>query len=395
MRVLLISNGSGEDRIAAQLGKRWREAEPAIELQALALVGSGLFYQQAGIKLLPPRFTPPSQGFAYLDPKLLWQDFKAGLGNHLQASLSCLKQLRGELDAVLAVGDIVAVLAAELTHTPYAFFGCALSDYYLGENTRRSTYDPLQRYLLKRSQALVFARDELTAGNLRRRGLKARFVGNPMLDCLDEPDGVCPYQAGEAPLILLLPGSHTDAADNFALLLQQLELSLETPKDFVTLCAPQLQTVGLNQGLHQADWSESEGVWHKGQARLWLLDSLWFRALLPQARLAIGLAGTANEQCVGHGLPVMSFATQGQQYTWAFGEAQQRLLGAGLTFLGEPHPELIAWQLRQMLRHEGYQENARLIAQSRFGASEADKRMMVSLSHGLGQRNWPESSHLG
>src|SRR5687768_11123846 len=87
VRGLLISNGSGEDRIAAQLAQRWREAEPGLELRALALVGEGLFYQQAGIELLAPRFSPPSQGFAYLRPGLLAADFRAGLGGHLLRSL--------------------------------------------------------------------------------------------------------------------------------------------------------------------------------------------------------------------------------------------------------------------------------------------------------------------
>ncbi len=380
MRVLLISNGSGEDRIAAQLGHRWRACQSDLQLQALALVGQGLFYQQAQIELLPPRFMPPSQGFAYLDPKLLWQDFKAGLGTHLVNSLSCLKSLRGQFDAVLAVGDIVAVLAAEMTQTPYAFVGCALSDYYLGDQTRRSTYDPLQRLLLKRSQALVFARDRLTADNLRRHGLNAHFEGNPMLDCFDPAEGICAYQKNHHPLVLLLPGSHADAEVNFALMLKQLRLSLNQPaKDFVVLCAPQLALAPLKHILQAAGWQADSDCWQQAQARLWLLESQWFKTLLREADLAIGLAGTANEQCVGQGLPVMSFASQGQQYTWAFGEAQQRLLGAGLSFLGDPHPELIAWQLQRMLSpsyKKAYRSAAEQTAAERFGKEQADLRII-------------------
>ncbi|PKL77107.1 MAG: hypothetical protein CVV27_06870, partial [Candidatus Melainabacteria bacterium HGW-Melainabacteria-1] len=363
MRVLLISNGSGEDRIAVQLARAWRMVEPELELEALVLVGEGLFYQRAGIELLPPRFNPPSQGFAYLHPDLLWQDVCAGLGRHLRQSLDCLKARRGHYTAVLAVGDIVAAFAASRLHQPFAFYGSALSDYYLGQagEAGKSSYDSLQIRLLR--SALVFARDALTAANLRRRGLNAHFDGNPMLDCFDDPSGdyldgpsgECPYRPDPThPAILLLPGSHADAPANFGLMLRQLMPLLDQPLDYLLIQAPQLTAESLPAVLRSNGWDSTASYWMRGQARLWLLDTGWFRQAIDWGRLAIGLAGTANEQCVGLGLPVISFATPGHQYSWAFGEAQQRLLGAGLQFLGDPHPQLLAWQVKRMLAEPGY-----------------------------------------
>lgn len=383
MRILLISNGSGEDRIATQLAIRWRELEPQTHFKALALVGSGLFYQQAGIELLAPRFSPPSQGFAYLHPGLLLKDFQAGLGQHLLTSLKLLKQLRQEFDRVLAVGDLVAVIAGLRLQKPLAFVGCALSDYYLGKLTTGSSYDPLQRLLLKRSGALVFARDDLTAANLKRRGLKAHFAGNPMLDCFEQPAEPSPYQvsqAGGRSLVLLLPGSHTDALANFELMLQQLSLCKHLPVDFVLVCAPQCDLQAFEACL--SAWQRQQGFWAAEQNRLWLLESKWFKPLLEQASAVVGLAGTANEQAVGLGVPLISFAGTGQQYTWAFGEAQQRLLGPGLSFLGEPHPLLLKHQLERVLHDSRYRRLAQEAAWQRFGQPGADQRIVKTI---LGQ----------
>lgn len=388
MRVLLISNGNGEDRIAAHLGRRWRERQDGLSLQALALVGSGLFYTQARIPLLPPRFSPPSQGFAYLNPRLLLRDFQAGLGGHLCKSIGCLLEIGPSVDFVLAVGDIVAVIAASLTGRPFAFFGAALSDHYLGAAGRagKNSYDPLQRWLLKRKDALVFGRDALTAANLRRHGLDAHFVGNPMRDCMEHPRGDCPYSsssAGNRPLILLLPGSHADALANFALTLELLAPSLNSPKDFAVLCAPQLAHQDWQGQLRNAGWEHSQDRWQKQQGRLWLLDAMWMAPLLQQAQLAIGLAGTANEQCVGAGLPVIAFATPGTQYTWAFGEAQKRLLGAGLFFQGQTSAELLARQIDILLAPESAPPIRLQLAQvsaERFGPAGGDERMLEMIA---------------
>lgn len=381
-RALLISNGSGEDRIAAQLGMRWREAVPGIELEALALVGTGTFYLQAGIPLVSQGFSPPSQGFAYLNPALLLKDFQAGLGGHLLRSLKWLGQRRGHYDQVLAVGDIVAVIAASRLKQPFAFFGSALSDHYLeaaGE-AGRTCWDPVQIHVLKQQRCLVFARDALTAINLQRRGLNAHFVGNPMLDCLDAPQGECPYQTcPERHLVLLLPGSHADAGANFALMLEQLGLSLEMKVDLVLLRAPQVNEADLQMALSHAGWNSEGAQWRTAKASLQILDSCWFGQLLPQAALAIGLAGTANEQCVGHGLPVLSFATPNQQYTWAFGEAQQRLLGSGLSFIGEPHPLILAKRIKAILADSSWRKAAGRIGNERFGRPGGDKKMIATL----------------
>lgn len=393
MRLLLISNGNGEDRIAAALAQAWIKQEPQTQISALALVGQGEFYRDAGIPLLTPRFSPPSQGFAYLHPRLLWRDLRAGLGSHLSASLKALCQSPAE--HIVAVGDIVPLLAAlwaarsQSPKPQLAFVACALSDYYLvnrhGNPKQGATcFDPLQLHLLKKHRIPTFFRDALTAQNLRQRGIQAHWEGNPMLDCLtplSAPQISLPELRMEASLIGLLPGSRRDAPANLAWILQQIQPLRSKTLDFWLPVSPQLQPAALESALKAQGWLRKAEYWSAGDCHLWLLEQTAFGPLLERAELVIGLAGTANEQAVGYGVPVLSFAgPEGvQQYTWAFGEAQQRLLGSGLSFLGDPHPQLVSWHVQRMLREPAYRRAAQQVAAERFGQPGASARLVRHL----------------
>jgi uncharacterized protein (TIGR03492 family) len=52
--------------------------------------------------------------------------------------------------------------------------------------------------------------------------------------------------------------------------------------------------------------------------------------------MAIAMAGTATEQFVGLGKPAITIPGQGPQFTYAFAEAQSRLLGASVILVEEP-----------------------------------------------------------
>lgn len=377
--ILLISNGSGEDHIGMRLAQAWRLARPQDSLSALALVGNGAFYQGAEIPLRAVHFTPPSQGFAYLHPAQLWHDFRAGLGGHLYRSLADIRQLRGQITRVIAVGDIVSVLAAAWSQTPYAFVACALSDWYLEPNPReRTCWDPLQLAVLRRSQAPVFPRDSLTARHVAARGLLTFDCGNPMVESVVKT----PLEASE-PVILMLPGSHRDAPANFQRMLALLSACGSQSWHLQVIQAPQLPPDALNQCLSAYGWQISEGIWHWQKLRLSVLPATAFVQALSRASAALGLSGTANEQCVAAGIPVVAFVGQGQQYTAAFAEAQQRLLGPGLHLLNPVSPELLRFQLLRVLQHPAYRTAAQQVARERFGPPGAAARIVAVL-----QREW-------
>jgi len=65
-------------------------------------------------------------------------------------------------------------------------------------------------------------------------------------------------------------------------------------------------------------------------------------------RVAVGTAGTANEQAAGMGLPVVAFPTRGPQYVRPNALRQTRLLGKALRLV-EAHPTVIAEAVRERL----------------------------------------------
>ena len=60
-----------------------------------------------------------------------------------------------------------------------------------------------------------------------------------------------------------------------------------------------------------------------------------FSALLNQANAVFAMCGTAAEQAIGKGLPVISIPGKGPQFSYKFAEAQQRLLGDSLFLTNE------------------------------------------------------------
>ena len=66
-----------------------------------------------------------------------------------------------------------------------------------------------------------------------------------------------------------------------------------------------------------------------------------FADILQQSSLVIGMAGTAVEQAVGLGKPVIALPGNGPAFTYRFAEAQNRLLGDSVQLLAHNQRILI------------------------------------------------------
>jgi uncharacterized protein (TIGR03492 family) len=60
-----------------------------------------------------------------------------------------------------------------------------------------------------------------------------------------------------------------------------------------------------------------------------------FGDILEQSTVVVGMAGTAIEQAVGLGKAVVQIPGRGPQFTYAFAEAQCRLLGSSVITIGQ------------------------------------------------------------
>ena len=110
MRLLLLSNGHGEDAIGAALAPHLAEA--GFQLEALPIVGEGHAYRKLGLPIVGPTRAMPSGGFIYGRPAALAGDLQGGLPALTRAQIRTIR--RGHWDGVVAVGDIVVLLFAWL-----------------------------------------------------------------------------------------------------------------------------------------------------------------------------------------------------------------------------------------------------------------------------------------
>lgn len=361
-RLLCLSNGHGEDEIAIRVLQALQTHPLAPEITALPLVGEGWAYKKHNIPLLPPVQRMPSGGFIYMDGRQLARDLKQGLLQLLGQQIKAIKTWAKDGGQILAVGDIVPLLLAWWSGANYAFVGTAKSDYYWRDESgplptqscwAGCDYLPWERWLMAHPRCQgVFPRDRLTTQTLQTFGIPAYDLGNPMMDGLEAE--LAPEWPHDHPLtVLLLPGSRPPEAyanwhrmmTEIAGLFQQNQRVL-----FLAAISPGLDLEPLIQALHTHGWRESSQAvslpisnptglsFFQGMSQLWLSNSA-FKECLHLADLAIAMAGTATEQFVGLGKPVISIPGEGPQFTYRFAEAQTRLLGPSVMLL-EPPAEL-------------------------------------------------------
>ncbi|WP_088890693.1 lipid-A-disaccharide synthase-related protein [Leptolyngbya ohadii] len=403
MRLLCLSNGHGEDTIALRIVQALQQQSQSmsqpLEIAALPVVGEGQTYQQQGIPIVGTVKAMPSGGFVYMDGKQLARDIRGGLLQLTRTQMRTVRTWAQEGGFVLAVGDIVPLLFAWWSRVPYAFIATAKSEYYLRdehgllprqswferlESWSGSVFLPWERWLMSRPHCrAVFPRDRLTTHFLKRWKIPAFDLGNPMMDGL-EPAGQMFRSLNEDSLpltIALLPGSRApEAYENWGLIVQSATALQKMMPDrsllFVAATVPWLDREQLQHTLRVQGWrQQTEDSFEQTNARLILTQA--FNDCLHQADLGIAMAGTATEQLVGLGKPVVSLPGKGPQFTFAFAEAQTRLLGCSVTMVQRPQmvPPAVTALLQDPDRLYQIQQNG----QQRMGTGGAAARIATHL----------------
>ncbi len=343
-RILFISNGHGEDNHTSHVIQTLRELSPSIEMAAMPIVGEGKAYRSLDIPIIGPTQTMPSGGFFYMKRLYLLKDFQSGLIGLTWRQLQAVLQYAPNCDLVMATGDFISQTFAYLTKRPFVSFISCLSALYEG----RLRINPLLWHDLNSSRCLtVFTRDSYTAFDLQRQGItKAQFGGIPALDRL-VPTGVDLQLKPEVPTIALLPGSRMpEAARNFCL---QLQLVVEIAKvmpesglQFRAALVPNLMAE-LDDIAKSEGWQLNQGVLTYSLAGSSAEESPLvevkcysnaFSDIVYYSTLVIGMAGLAVDLAVAIGKPIIQIPGQGPQFTYAFAEAQTRLLGINAQTIG-------------------------------------------------------------
>jgi len=354
-RIICLSNGHGEDQVGSQVAQVLRSFSH--EVMALPLIGLGHAYRQRGIPILGHPQQLMSGGFDLL------RDLQQGLLGILGQHWRTLTQAQGDL--ILAVGDVVVMAMAWQTGIPYAFVGTAKSDYFWGECHqpyfwRRCDYFPWERWLMKRALT-VYPRDGWTTENLRRYfGIPAVNLGNPMVDDLI---AFAPLSLPK-PALLLLPGSRPpEAYKNWRLMLKVIQ-QLPPTLTVITALAPGVDPDALSGWVGITPVPFADGVHH--------------------ADVVLAMAGTATEQCVALGKPVVTLPGQGPQFTPHFARRQARLLGSPVHLSRPSQAPQVILQILQRLHHDPqWQTRLQAEGRKRMGDLGAASRIAHHLHHHL------------
>lgn len=397
MKLLVLSNGHGEDEIAIRIIERLQQQTPQLELAALPIVGEGYAYKKLQIPVAGRVQQMPSGGFIYQGGNPLWQDLRGGL---ISLTVEQLKTMRewGQQGVVLAVGDIVPLLYAWLSRANYAFVGTAKSDYYLRdeagwleqtswlERKLGSVYLPWERWLMSRDRCkAAFPRDSLTTKFLQEHSIPAYDLGNPMMD------GIGAERQPKSGLsILLLPGSRMpEALRNWHQILVAVDSTSkalsESNIDYYTAIAPSLDlqpfvAAAVDRGWHTVI-EESKTMTLEQNGRILTLSQTSYQQFLIQADLAIAMAGTATEQFVGLGKPAVIFPGEGPQFNYAFAEAQSRLLGCSIAMVSSP--DAVGEAIANILNNSQLLQQIALNGQRRMGRAGAAERIACCLQKTL------------
>lgn len=303
-RIVITSNGYGEDAIGAMLACRVKDRFPSAEVSAFALVGSGKEYAARGIEVISPPSEMPSGGVVKYSLRALLKDVRHGLGRDIKAQIAAWRAMRGKYRTPLCVGDVYLLLIAlwgqGMTPALIATAKSAWTNGHFG----------LERYILRRRARKVWTRDEATAQELARCGVESEFRGSPIMDLsLGDDDAPDPWRDLEPPHVLVLPGSRERAYGDIGMLLDTIRLLSEKRRcSFVMVLAP---TIDREKLLSSARYEVRDGLLRVGGATVRLTNGS-IASVARGADILIGLGGTANQVAAGLGVPVVSILEKGK-----------------------------------------------------------------------------------
>ncbi len=420
-RLLVLSNGHGEDLIALRVIEALRRLRPGLRVAALPLVGEGHAYRAAArqgvLELVGPRRHLPSGGFSNQSLRGLMRDVAAGLPQQSWQQWRLVRRWGGEGWPILAVGDLLPLALAWSAGGPYGFLGTPKSDYTwttppppswgntaLADAYHRckgSEWDPWEWGLMGAERCrLVAVRDRLTARGLRRRRVAALAAGNPMADGF-LPEAVPDELIGRRRL-LLLPGSRMpEALENARRLLAGLVAAgQDEPTTVLLACGNQpdlpcwqrlLSDCGQPALPLTAAAARLGAAARWGSGPLELLQAAGcFERWAGWAEVALATAGTATEQVAGLGVPALSLPGAGPQFTAGFARRQSRLLGGAVQPCHDPVE--LGWRLRQLLADPSLRRLLGAQGRRRLGPAGGSERLAAHvvrrLLNGAAEPDW-------
>ncbi len=330
-KILILSNGHGEDLSGSLIAKQF--LKNGYSVHALPIVGKGNHYKKEKIKIIGKTKEFSTGGIGYNSLRGRLTEIFGGEIFYLLKRLYLTFKIRKKYDYFFVVGDIVPVFFAWVCKKDFFTYLVAYSSHYEG---KLKLPWPSKFFLLSQQAKKIFTRDSLTANDLTLQlKKKVTFLGNPFMDKFFSRDKELTKSEFS---IGLFPGSRfPELLDNFVLILEVLEamsdLRYFQKIEFNFAIVHALSSSKIKEIFQNRRWIYLEKIKEKNllkfQYKLLEVNIYWnnFDKILLKSRCCISMAGTAAEQAIGLGRPVIQIEGKGPQFTKTFAEAQRRLLG--------------------------------------------------------------------
>jgi hypothetical protein len=351
-RLLIISNGHGEDSIAAEIARR---LPVSVSAEAYPTLGDGRAYENI-IPIVGPRAHLPSEGWRNTKNSVA-RDVMGGGISTVWPGLRFIRAARGKYDRVMVVGDMMGVYGAWIT----GHRGIVYVDVY--KTGFGSAYLGLDKWIMRTTARTVFCRSEKLARSLDEAGINARAAGNVMMDTIPRANGMTlPRRRGLA--LTILPGSRGHALDNFAL--QAKALALVPPEirpDLFLAVAGSVDEAALRE--------RAAGL------EITYLPGRALGDMLATSDFVLSQAGTATIQAIGLGRPAITFRTAEDRPSRFRQESQ--LFGDGRLAV-EAEPQAIAAAITTLATDPGERLRRAAVGRERIGPPGAIDAIIAELT---------------
>ncbi len=403
--LLIICNGHGEDVIALEIIKRLLNNIEFKSIEVLPLVGNGDVFDSLKsnkVRKIGHLKELPSGGFSNQSFKALLQDFLAGFLLDIFKNFLIVKSKSKYDYKIISVGDFLPLFFAWSSRCQFCFIGTpksdhtwssgpgwALSDFY--HKMKGSEWDPWEILLMRSSRCKsLIMRDEITANNLIKKRINAKYLGNPMMDFVHFKNNKILSIKHFDRIILLIGSRYPEAFNNLDSFLDCLK-DFNLSKDLLIFLPT---TTNANQGeiqnhLMQYGFYKQEGLDFKiGEDSVWkndkkyiLLGKSKFNVWANMASVGLSNAGTATEQIAGLGIPSLSLPGLGPQFTKSFAKRQSRLLGGSVSVCHDKRSLLN--RLTLLLNQKNFRVQQAKIGKKRMGSSGASKKIVDAINFDL------------
>jgi uncharacterized protein (TIGR03492 family) len=363
-RFLFISNGHGEDWIAAAIVAHLPKG---IDVEAYPMIGAGNAY--TGVcPIVGPRAALASEGWRNVKGSLR-RDLTTGGLMTVPPALNFLRKIRGKYDRIVVVGDMTGVLAALATgHRDLTYL-----DVYKTGAAR--LYSSPERLAIKRTCKTVFCRSDNLARTLEHIGVDARCAGNVMMDTIPTGDYDARSRRHKGLAVTLLPGSRALTAESFTLQIDALRtLSPDLRPDVFVAVAGGINVdelakqTGLRRTPMLSAESDDMGELSDGDLTIHMARGGAMGNLLAVSDVVLSQAGTATVQALGLGKPAITFVNPRDRRSRFTDE--QMLFGEARTVV-PPEGKAIGSALRKLLVDDEERRRLANIGRQRIGGPGA------------------------